>query len=69
MKIVLCGSKKFIPKIFEVSEKLQEMGFETVIPREFIYEMTKKDASIRHFSEIEKCQADGDWGKKRRYSI
>ena len=54
MKIVLCGSKKFIPKIFEVSEKLQKMGFETVIPREFIYEMTKKEASIRHFSEIEK---------------
>ena len=54
MKIVLCGSKKFIPKIFEISEKLQKMGFETVIPQEFIHDMPKKEASLRHFSEIDK---------------
>ena len=52
MKIVLCGSKKFISKIFEISEELQKMGFETVIPFEFIKDIPKKEASIRHFSEI-----------------
>lgn len=54
MKIVLCSSKKFISKVFEVSEKLQKMGFETVIPQEFINDMQKKEASLKHFSEIDK---------------
>ena len=54
MKIVLCGSKKFIPKCFEISEKFKSMGFETVIPQEFIHDVPKKEASLKHFSEIEK---------------
>ena len=32
-KIVLCGSKKFIPKFFELEKELKDMGFNVVVPR------------------------------------
>lgn len=54
MKIVLCGSKRFIPKFFEVADILNSKGIETVIPYEFTSDIPKKEASIRHFKEIEK---------------
>jgi len=57
-KIVLCGSKKFIPKFFELEKKLKEMGYSVVVPREFIVDMPKKEASLLHFSEIEKDDVD-----------
>lgn len=57
-KIVLCGSKKFIPKFFELEKVLKNMGAEVVVPREFIVEMEKKEASLLHFSEIEKQDVD-----------
>lgn len=57
-KIVLCGSKKFIPKFFELEKNLKEMGYNVVVPREFIVDMNKKDASLLHFSEIEKDDVD-----------
>lgn len=53
-KIVLCGSKKFIPTFFEIEKTLKEMGYSVVVPREFIVDMPKKEASLLHFSEIEK---------------
>ena len=53
-KIVLCGSKKFIPKFFELEKELKEIGYNVVVPREFIVNMDKKEASLLHFSEIEK---------------
>lgn len=58
MKIVLCGSKRFIPKFFEVENYLKSKGYDVIIPREFIEDMSKKEASIKHFSEIEKDDVD-----------
>ena len=57
-KIVLCGSKKFIPKFYELEKELKNMGFNVVVPREFIVDMEKKDASLLHFSEIDKEDVD-----------
>lgn len=57
-KIVLCGSKKFIPKFFELEKELKEIGYNVVVPREFIVNMDKKEASLLHFSEIEKEDVD-----------
>ena len=34
-KIVLCGSKKFIPKFFELEKILKNMGYKVVVPKEF----------------------------------
>jgi len=58
MKIVLSGSKKFIPKFFELEETLKAQGHTVVVPREFIVEMNKNEASILHFSEIQKDDVD-----------
>ena len=57
-KVVLSGSKKFIPKFFEIEKILNEKGYEVVVPREFIVDMTKKEGSMLHFSEIEKVDVD-----------
>lgn len=57
-KIILCGSKKFIPKFFELEETLKDSGANVVVPREFIVDMEKKDASLLHFSEIDKNDVD-----------
>lgn len=57
-KIVLCGSKKFIPKVFELEKELKSIGCNVVVPREFIVDMEKKEASLLHFSEIEKEDVD-----------
>jgi len=58
MKIVLSGSKKFIPKFFELEKELTEMGHTVIVPREFIVDMEKKDASLLHFSEVQKDDVD-----------
>lgn len=58
MKIVLSGSKKFIPKFFELEKQLTNMGHQVVVPREFMVEMEKRDASLLHFSEIQKEDVD-----------
>ena len=57
-KIVLCGSKKFIPKFFELKKILKDSGANIIIPREFITDMEKKKASLLHFSEIDKDDVD-----------
>jgi len=41
-KIVLCGSKKFIPKFLELEKALNDKGYEVVVPREFIIDIPKK---------------------------
>jgi len=58
MKIVLCGSKKFISKFFELQKELEERQFEVVVPREFIEDIPKKEASLLHFKEIDKEDVD-----------
>ena len=57
-RIVLCGSKKFIPKFFELEKYLSAKGYEVVVPREFIVPMPKREHSMLHFSEIEKPETD-----------
>lgn len=57
-KIVLCGSKKFIPKFFELEKVLKNFGYNVIVPKEFITKIPKKEASILHFSEIEKNDVD-----------
>lgn len=57
-KIVLCGSKRFIPKFFELEQLLKTNNATVVVPREFIVDMEKKQASLLHFSEIEKSDVD-----------
>lgn len=56
-KIVLCGSKKFIPKFFELEKKLKK-NYKIIVPREFIEDIPKKEASLLHFSEIDKDDVD-----------
>ena len=58
MKIVLCGSKSFIPRFFEIKEYLENKNFKVVIPLEFTVNFSKKEASLRHFSEIDKSDVD-----------
>lgn len=57
-KIVLCGSKKFIPKFLELENILKNKGYDVVVPKEFLVDITKKEASILHFKEIEKENVD-----------
>ena len=73
MKIVLSGSKKFIPKFFELEEKLKAKGYDVVVPQEFIVEMTKRDGSLLHFQQIDKEDVDAiltvneDKGDEKNY--
>lgn len=53
MRIVLCGSQTFIPNFFELKDILSKKGNEIIIPREFIDDISKKEASLLHFKEIE----------------
>ena len=51
-QIVLCSSKKFAKKTFEIAKTLKELGFNPIIPQEFLEEMEKNAASRLHFSKI-----------------
>lgn len=51
-QIVLCSSKKFATETFEIAKKLKELGFNPIIPQEFLKEMEKNAASRLHFSKI-----------------
>ena len=51
-QIVLCSSKKFATETFEIAKKLKELGFNPIIPQEFLEEMEKNAASRLHFSKI-----------------
>ena len=58
MRIVLSGSAKLKESVFEVAKKLENKGYEVVIPREFIEPMGKREHSMRHFGEICKEETD-----------
>ena len=58
MRIVLCGSMKVKESIFKIAKILEEKGNEVIVPKEFIVNMEKRDASIRHFDEINKKDTD-----------
>ncbi len=50
--IVLCGSMKVKDKILEVSDKLNEMGFNVLLPKECMEGLPKVIASRAHFDRI-----------------
>lgn len=51
-KIVLCGSMKVKNKILEVEQKLKEMGYEVLLPKECMEGLPKEIASRKHFERI-----------------
>ena len=58
MRIVLSASKKVKEKVFQIAKELENAGYEAVVPQEFIVPMEKKEASMKHFSEIAKPETD-----------
>lgn len=50
--IVLCGSMKIKDQIVALSEELIARGYDAIVPAEIHDEMTKADASHRHFDRI-----------------
>lgn len=57
-RIVLCGSRTFKDYIINIGRKLEQEGFEVVIPKEFFTPMPKREHSILHFSEIQNERTD-----------
>ena len=57
-RVVLCGSKRFKDEVLRLGEELKNRGYEAVVPREFIVDMSKKDASMLHFKEISDDRTD-----------
>ena len=57
-RVVLCGSKRFKDEILQLGEELKNRGYDAVVPREFIVDMKKKDASLLHFKEISDERTD-----------
>lgn len=58
-RIVLSGSMKFREEIIAYGNKLKELGYDVVIPRECIdINMKKVEASRLHFDEISKDDTD-----------
>lgn len=48
-RIVLCGSRTFKDYIIQIGYKLEEEGYEVVMPKEFFVPMPKKEHSMLHF--------------------
>lgn len=57
-RIVLCGSRKFKDKILILGEELKNKGYEVIVPREFLVQMSKREHSMLHFSEIANERTD-----------
>jgi len=57
-RIVLCSSKKFIDKTLEIAKKLENLGYDAVVPQEFLEDMDKIDAFRLHFSKIMDYRTD-----------
>lgn len=57
-RIVLCGSRTFKDEIIELGHKIEEKGYEIVVPKEFLIPMNKKDHAMLHFSEISNKKTD-----------
>ena len=58
MRIVLSGSSKVKESVFEIAKKLENMGHEVIVPKEFYVHMEKKEHSMLHFNEICKKETD-----------
>ena len=58
IKVVICGSKTFTNKCIEIADDLRRININAVVPKEFFVKMVKKEASLLHFSEIEKDDVD-----------
>ena len=51
-RVVLCGSMKVKDKIIEISKKLEEMGYEALLPVECIQGLDKIIASRAHMDRV-----------------
>jgi len=51
-RVVLCGSMKVKEEIFKVQKELEEKNYEVYIPAESLEEMSKGEASRRHFKKV-----------------
>ncbi|MCI9281304.1 MAG: hypothetical protein HFI49_03510 [Bacilli bacterium] len=56
--IVICGSMKFKDKILEISDKLENLGFKTELPKECMEGLPKEIASRAHFNRIQNKDTD-----------
>ena len=71
--IVICGSMKFKDKILEISDKLENLGFKTELPKECMEGLPKEKASRAHFNRIQNKDTDAilvvncDKGKLKNY--
>lgn len=57
-RIVLCGSRRFKDIILKMGEDIRNMGYEVIVPREFLIEMSKREHSMLHFGEIANPETD-----------
>ena len=44
--------------VLQLGEDIRNMGYEVIVPKEFLVEMGKKEASMLHFGEIAKPETD-----------
>ena len=58
MRIVLSGSSKVKENVFQVAKELRNKGYEVVVPKEFIIDLEKKEASLKHLDEICKNETE-----------
>lgn len=56
--IVVCGSMKFKSEIINVKEKLENLGYEVLLPIECIEGKAKNIASRAHFNRIKDEKTD-----------
>ena len=57
-RIVLCGSKKFKDEVLRIGKELEKRGYESIVPKEFLVEMNKRDHAMLHFNEIANERTD-----------
>lgn len=50
-RIVLCGSRTFKDYIIQIGYKLEEEGYEVVMPKEFLYQCLKKNIQCCIFGD------------------
>lgn len=58
INVVICGSKTFKDKCKEIAEDLKKININAIVLKEFFVKMVKKDASLLHFSAIDKDNVD-----------
>lgn len=50
--IILCGSKRFKDEILATGELLRGKNYNVIVPKEFLTQMSKSEASRLHFKNI-----------------